>query len=247
MASLSGFASSVVGHAGHAKASYRAFNNALSQTALGRAAQRGFGEALGFSYQGPFFGEQASRGWLGMRGTAGGRAFSGVYAKTNSFMKAGRAGMKSSMHAARKLGWKGSIKGAGKAAFGGLGLAFTAFSVYQGYQEGGALGAARGGAEAIATSTIANVAFRAVGLAATPLAVVAGVAAAGYGAYRFGEASRAHGKRMRNLEMGSDLVDSFGTMSTMRQRSLNALQSTHLNGRMGFGNEAALMHVPMMR
>jgi hypothetical protein len=49
-------------------------------------------------------------------------------------------------------------------------------------------------------------------------------------------------KQVRGLELGRPIQDQFGTISTLRQRSLNALQNTHVNGRMAFGQEAALLH-----
>ena len=49
-------------------------------------------------------------------------------------------------------------------------------------------------------------------------------------------------KQVRGLELGGPIQDQFGTISTLRQRSLMALQNTHVNGRMAFGQEAALLH-----
>jgi len=52
----------------------------------------------------------------------------------------------------------------------------------------------------------------------------------------------ARDKQVRGLELGAPIQDAFGTISTLRQRSLQAIQNTHVNGRMAFGNEAALLH-----
>lgn len=49
-------------------------------------------------------------------------------------------------------------------------------------------------------------------------------------------------KQVRALELGTPMSDQFGTISTLRQRSLSAIQNSHVNGRMALGNEAALLH-----
>lgn len=147
-------------------------------------------------------------------------------------------------HHGKNMGWmkgKGGYFGAGKAAFAmrALGPAMVGMGIYKGYQEGGIVGAAKGGATELAFWG----AFEAgASVLTNPLTIAAaGGIAAGYGYYKFGQASREHRKRLRNVEMGSDLVDRFGTMTTMRQRSLSAIQNSHINGRLALGNEAAIM------
>jgi len=56
--------------------------------------------------------------------------------------------------------------------------------------------------------------------------------------------NRAIGKQrqIRAMEMGAPISDQYGTISTLRQRSLAAIQNSHVNGRMALGNEAALLH-----
>jgi len=49
-------------------------------------------------------------------------------------------------------------------------------------------------------------------------------------------------RQIEALDMGRPITDQFGTISTLRQRSLSALQNSHVNGRMALGNEAALLH-----
>jgi len=49
-------------------------------------------------------------------------------------------------------------------------------------------------------------------------------------------------KQVRALELGTPMNDQFGTIATLRQRSLSAIQNSHVNGRMALGNEAALLH-----
>lgn len=124
-------------------------------------------------------------------------------------------------------------------AFRALGPAMVAHSIYKGYQEGGILGAAKSGATELAFWGAFEVG---ASIITNPVTIAgAGIAAAGYGYYKAGEASRKHRKRLRNVEMGSDLVDRFGTMTTMRQRSLAAIQNTHINGRGALGSEAAIL------
>jgi hypothetical protein len=49
-------------------------------------------------------------------------------------------------------------------------------------------------------------------------------------------------RQIRAMEMGAPIADQYGTISTLRQRSLAAIQNSHVNGRMALGNEAALLH-----
>jgi hypothetical protein len=140
-------------------------------------------------------------------------------------------------------------KGVGGRAAGFLGRAafplFTAYSAYSGYQEGGVAGAVRN----VTTDALIWGGMRAgwamIGGPAT--LVAAGIAGAGYGVYRLGEAARKQERRVRGLELGADVVDRFGTLSTMRQRSLQAIQNSHLSGRMALGSEALLLSSPYMR
>ena len=60
--------------------------------------------------------------------------------------------------------------------------------------------------------------------------------------YDDGNRAIARQRMVNDLEMGSPVMDQFGTISTLRQRSLSAIQNSHVNGRMALGNEAALLH-----
>jgi hypothetical protein len=148
------------------------------------------------------------------------------------------------------LGRSSGINGlsAGK-LMAGLNLGVTAYATYQGFKEGGVVGGVRAGATQLAIGGLFRGALNSIGgVASNPLLLGAGIAAAaGYGYYKLGEAGIAHMKRHRNMEMGSDIIDTFGTMATIRQRSLSAIQNSHVNGRLALGGEAALMHTPMMR
>ncbi len=65
--------------------------------------------------------------------------------------------------------------------------------------------------------------------------------------YSLGETGREYKKSLRTLEMATpqmmEVAQGIGAQ-TGRQRSLRALQNTHINARMAMGNEAIMMHVP---
>ena len=136
---------------------------------------------------------------------------------------------------------------AGSFAMRAIGPAFTVFDTYQGYKTGGIVGGMKGAAGSLASQYAFGVALRAAGALGTPIAIAAGVAAAGYGSYKLLKAGNARMKRVRNMEMGGPINDPYGNSATMRQRSLQALQGSQLNGRSAFGSEAMLLHVPMFR
>lgn len=50
-------------------------------------------------------------------------------------------------------------------------------------------------------------------------------------------------RRHARLEMGAPAYDPFGNIATMRQRSIQAIQSSKINGRSALGNEALLFHM----
>ena len=147
----------------------------------------------------------------------------------------------------------GGVKGIGlrRSGIPALGLGLTAFSAYQGFQEGGVFGAAKDVGQQALFNAVTKGIWRQgasslgfLNAAAIPMALGA---AAGYASFKVGQAAVAKVRRYRNLEMGGDLIDTFGTISTMRQRSLNAIQNSHVNGRFALGGEGALMHTPYMR
>ena len=114
------------------------------------------------------------------------------------------------------------------------------------YREGGIGAAAGQAAEGAAWGVAWELGGSVLGKIANPATAIAVAGAAvGYGAYQFGEAAQRHGKKMRKLEMGGEVIDRFGTMASVRQRSLAALNNTHINGRMALGNEAAITHTSM--
>lgn len=156
---------------------------------------------------------------------------------------------KTNIHAAGKRGLiEGFGLGKGQGLFSrGLNVAFMGFAAYQGYQEGGALGAATGVASSAALNYAFGAGMKALGMGGLTGAVLLPLGAAAAGGMAYVGAKRAaseHQYRHQRLELGSPLVDDFGTVSTMRQRSLQAIQNSRLNGRTALGNEAVLMYRP---
>lgn len=145
----------------------------------------------------------------------------------------------------------GGMFGQGKLAFGSsmLGLAGVAFAAHRGYQENGIAGAIYEPAKDAALWGAARAGWTgAKAVLGSPFVIGGAVLGAGaYAGYKIGEASRDKAKRIRNVEMGADIIDRFGTMGTIRQRSLQALNNSHVNGRMALGNEAILMNSPYLR
>jgi len=132
------------------------------------------------------------------------------------------------------------LGGFGK-AMTGLGLAWGVADAFQAYREEGAWGAAKSGAGSLAMGGAFRVVTGIAGRALSGFGPVAVAAAAVYGTYALGNAAKMHVKRLKGLEMGRNIPDPFGTVSTIRQRSLQAIQNTHINGRLALGNEAMLM------
>ncbi len=150
------------------------------------------------------------------------------------------------------LGFGKYGKGMGRA----LGLASTAYGVYEGYRTGGARGAAVGAVRSVAENYLFGAALKAAGnvgtVAGTAVAFGAFAGMAGHMAYtgnmpwETGGSINAllrplvyrHMRRQEQLEMGRPIVDQFGTVATMRQRSLMAIQNSKINGRSALGNEA---------
>jgi hypothetical protein len=126
-----------------------------------------------------------------------------------------------------------------------LGFGFLALEAYSGYQREGVWGAAKG----VATGAAYSYAFGAVlGSAALP---VTALAAAGAGAVMANKWAAGKGasymKGQRNLEMGGAVNDQFGNVSTMRRRSVMALNRSRIGGGMGIGNEAMRQYQPYFR
>ncbi len=56
-------------------------------------------------------------------------------------------------------------------------------------------------------------------------------------------AGRQYNKDIRKANFGNAAPDSYGTIGTMRQASVHAIQSSKINGRSALGSEANLMHL----
>lgn len=134
-----------------------------------------------------------------------------------------------------------------KGLFGrGMGPAIMLASAAYGYSQDGF----KGMATSLAIDTAYSVAPRMIGaLLGGAAGMVAGGAILAYGigtgGYALGQAAQNKGRSLRGLELGGgQIMDAIGSSgaATMRQRSLSALQNTHLNGRMAMGNEAILLH-----
>jgi hypothetical protein len=187
----------------------------MNKTAAGRGFIRGVKENLGWVYEG-----EKDLGFIGRKGP-------GFFAEARTAWKEGGG----------KLG--GSIGVAGKVASRYGGILMAAWAFYEGMKEGGITGG-------IKSSGRQTVSWGAIRMADAVLGGVAGTAlmageALAYGGYRFGRAAQKYGRGLRNISMAIPVVDPFGTAATMRQRSLSALQNTHINGRIVLGQEAILM------
>lgn len=234
------------------------WNARLGQSYLGRSLQLGAAESFGVYFSGSAFGTSGvvNEGFLGIKGTLSQMAAdrpvthrqrfdpSRVY-KGSRAMGAGvgRSSWNVARHTAKRTGARGVARFAGATAMKSLGVAGTALFAYQGYKENGALGAAMGVGESI----LYTAAFRAIGGAVfNPATIVAaGGVLAGIGIYEAGEAAKNYVKGLGNLEFGGEhMMGALGSAgaATSRQRSMMALQNTHLNGRMALGNEALLSH-----
>jgi hypothetical protein len=55
-------------------------------------------------------------------------------------------------------------------------------------------------------------------------------------------AGRQYNRDIRKASFGNAASDTYGTIATMRQASVNAIQSSRINGRSALGQEANLMH-----
>lgn len=157
------------------------------------------------------------------------------------------------------LGTAKSVRGPGLGKFATrwLGRGFLGLSAYYGYKEGGLGGAISATGKHLATTYALGLGLKVLGVGAAGItggAIMAGGLAAAVGAgmgYNWRDLTRPwvneHMKRHARLEMGTPVMDDFGTVGTMRQRSLQAIQNSRLNGRNALGSEAALTYSPYFR
>lgn len=150
----------------------------------------------------------------------------------------------------------------------GLGLGFTIFEGIEGYKEDGMWGAIKGAGGGFARDWATIRAFKvlsggmgltgalastgiAVGAAATGIGLLGGLAATSQGMslQRFGTQAfvgRYMQKRSK-LEIASPVDDQYGTMATMRQRSINAMRQSRITARNALGMEANRRYTPYFR
>ncbi len=149
----------------------------------------------------------------------------------------------------RKL--EGGMMSQGKFAFASrlFGVATLGLSAISGYQENGVTGATMNVAKNAATWGAIRAGWSVgKGVLSNPWVLGgAAIGATAYAGYKIGQASREKARRIRNVEMGGEVLDRFGTVSTIRQRSLMALNNSHVNGRMALGNEAILLSSNYLR
>jgi len=152
----------------------------------------------------------------------------------------------------------------GKNLFGrALGVGFTAYMAYEGYQKEGMWGAAKGVGESVGYAYLSGRIMGGIVGGGALTALAAGTAAAGmaYGGLKLAGAftsdassfglknlvrDQTYEYRRRNasMDLGTPSIDPFGNNATIRQRSLSAIQNSRLNGRSMLGNEASTWYKP---
>jgi hypothetical protein len=147
------------------------------------------------------------------------------------------------MSAVRDLYGVGKTKGLWR-AFGPAALGMAA---YGGYQEGGVSGAVGEMASETATWYALGAGMKLAGPLALGAVAGVGAAALGLGAVGVGPQHFArpyvhdYMKKRARLEMGTPVMDPYGQVATMRQRSIMAMNNSRVNGRTAIGNEAFLL------
>lgn len=137
-----------------------------------------------------------------------------------------------------------------KPLFRVLGLGFLAYDAYSGYKEGGLTGAASSVAQGFAFNYALGVGKSVLGSALTGAAYVAPFAIGGAIMFRRQLAQpyvREFARKRARLEMSMPIEDQFGTISTMRQRSLMMMRQSKLNARTSLGQEATYAFKPYFR
>lgn len=191
-----------------------------------------------------FLGATVAGSWNMGRGIIGSRAVQGAgrYAAggVGKFL-GGQTSKRAAGNTMRNFGLGKGMSGWGRA----LGIGFLGFEAISGYQREGAWGAAKGVGSAALWSYGIEIAL---GSAALPIGIAAGVAVGGVMLNKAAaEKGRAYGRSHRELEFGAAVSDQFGTVSTMRRRSVMALNQSRIGGNMGMGNEAMRQYQPYFR
>lgn len=171
------------------------------------------------------------------------RSFSAVGKSVGNYLN-------SSVHKAGMSGAKEALGLAGHGLFRAFGPLMVGSAMYSGYKEGGAFGAAKGAVGELAfwygTTAAIKTVLPTVGIAAGAAALTAGIGMAATGFNPLKTFSRPYVrdymKRHAKLELGTPVVDQFGTISTMRRRSIQAIQNSRISGRSALGLEGMLFH-----
>lgn len=244
-------------------------NNRLDRTWSGRLLRESALESVGFHYEGG-----QNRGFLGIKSNLGrfGDEYELSRLGKNSRYTSAKAALKNSgvrnpystykgvlekggtrslaaKTAFKKTGVRGAAKFLGGTGLRAIPLLSTAYFMAEGYSSNGLTGVASGFGEGVATTFAWKAAASVLGAGASAAVGIAGLglAGVGVGVYQAGEAASSHVRGLKRLEMGGGhmqgAIESHGA-STMRQRSLQNLNNSHINGRMALGNEAFLMHRP---
>ncbi len=216
------------------------------------------GAAMFFTGYDAYLGYQEEGVWGAVKGVGEGMLIGAAFNKAvPAVFGPGWEGVKAGWNLGRGIGAAGGMGNAIRHARSGMGaakatsstaLAVRTAGVGNALVKAGTLGkvATAGRAAGIAWGIgLAGVgAVTATLLSPISLAVMGATAVAGQAAdfYERGTKAGMRERQVRNLEMGAPVADPFGTISTLRQRSLSALQNSHVNGRMALGNEAALLH-----
>jgi len=126
-----------------------------------------------------------------------------------------------------------------------MGVYFTAKAMKEGYNREGLWGATKAGAGSLAEWGAFEIIFKALGGVVGGALTIGAMGAAGvYGTYKALDYGAKHARKTRALEFGGQPVeDMFGTIATMRQRSLLEMQKSHAALRGALGNEAQYMHI----
>lgn len=219
-----------------ARTGIKQFGAQLSGTYVGRNVVLGAAEAVGYPIaKGPGGWKIHTNDWGGVRSVVGREYGLGTY---KGLISKNAEAQKAAWASVRSQGLGKGAKTLGKLGMRNIGLAYTGYMAYEGYKQEGLWGAAKGVGESIASNAMFRMLWNPY------VAGAALVAAGGYGAYKLGQAAEKHVRSLKTLEMSDNytmgVVQTAGAM-TMRQRSMQALQNTHLNARMALGNEALLM------
>lgn len=220
------------------------FVGSVMNTTAGMQFRQGVGETLGFDYASKSMIEEGYNVSVGQN-----LGFLGRNTPTRNLLRGER--IVRTLDKTGGIRGTGGMLGQGKFAFASrvFGIATLGLSAISGYQENGVTGATMNVAKEAASWGAMRAGWSVgKGVLANPFFLVpATIGALGYAGYKIGQASREKARRIRNVEMGGEVIDRFGTLSTIRQRSLMALNNSHVNGRMALGNEATLLSTNYLR